>query len=163
MLGSDRCTRPLRTTFPTEEITTMPRTTTRAAAITVTALGLMGALAACAPSSAAGGDGAPANTDASYTDGTYTADGSYQAPSGTESITVEVTLADDKISDITVTPHATDPTAKGHQAEFVGGIADQVVGKDIDTLNVTKVSGSSLTSGGFKIAIEAIKEQALAS
>ena len=137
----------------------MPRPTTRAAALTFTALGLMGALAACAPTS-----GAPTgNTDASYTDGTYTADGSYQAPSGTESITVEVTLADDKITDITVTPHATDPTAKGHQAEFVGGIADQVVGKDIDTLNVTRVSGSSLTSGGFKIAIEAIKEQALES
>ena len=35
--------------------------------------------------------------------------------------------------------------------------------KDIDTLNVTRVSGSSLTSGGFKIAIAAIKEQALES
>ena len=76
---------------------------------------------------------------------------------------VELTLADDKITDITVTPHATDPTAKGHQAEFVGGIAEQVVGKDIDTLNVTKVSGSSLTSAGFKIAITAIKGEALES
>jgi uncharacterized protein with FMN-binding domain len=140
----------------------MPRPTTRTAALTATALGLMGALAACAPSAGGNGSGA-GNTDASYTDGTYIADGSYQAPSGTESITVELTLADDKITDITVTPHATDPTAKGHQAEFVGGIADQTVGKDIDTLNVTRVSGSSLTSGGFKIAIEAIKEQALES
>ena len=141
----------------------MPRATTRAAALSVTALGLMGALAACAPASTGGTDGGSANTDASYKDGTYTADGSYQAPSGTESITVELTLADDKITDITVTPHATDPTAKGHQAEFVGGIADQVVGKDIDTLNVTKVSGSSLTSAGFKIAITAIKGEALES
>ncbi|HEV7740988.1 MAG TPA: FMN-binding protein [Pseudolysinimonas sp.] len=143
----------------------MPRPTTRAAALTFTALGLMGALAACAPAGTPPTDagGGTTNTDASYTDGTYTADGSYNAPSGTESITVEVTLASDKITGITVTPHATDPTAKGHQAEFVGGIADQVVGKDIDTLNVTRVSGSSLTSGGFKIAIEAIKEQALES
>jgi uncharacterized protein with FMN-binding domain len=139
--------------------------TARAAALTFTALGLMGALAACAPATTGGGTdgGGTTNTDASYKDGTYSADGSYNAPSGTESITVEVTLAGDKITDITVTPHATDPTAKGHQAEFVGGIADQVVGKDIDTLNVTKVSGSSLTSGGFKIAIAAIKEQALES
>ena len=147
----------------------MPRQSTRAAALTFAGLGLMGALAACAPGSATGGTGGDtgggdtANTDATYADGTYTADGSYQAPSGTESITVELTLADDKITDITVTPHATDPTAKGHQAEFVGGIADQTVGKDIDTLNVTRVSGSSLTSGGFKIAIAAIKEQALES
>ena len=143
----------------------MPRLTTRSAALTVAGLGLMGALAACAPGTATGGspDGGSGNTDANYKDGTYTADGSYQAPSGTESITVEVTLADDKITAITVTPHATDATAKGHQAEFVGGIADQTVGKDIDTLNVTKVSGSSLTSGGFKIAIAAIKEEALES
>lgn len=143
----------------------MPRPTTRTAALAVTAFGLMGALAACAPSASGGtGDGGGGgNTDAAYKDGTYTADGSYQAPSGTESITVELTLADDTITDITVTPHATDPTAKGHQAEFVGGIAEQTVGKDIDTLNVTRVSGSSLTSGGFKIAIEAIKEQALES
>jgi uncharacterized protein with FMN-binding domain len=142
----------------------MPRLTTRATALTFAGLGLMGALAACAPASTGGDTGGDTgNTDASYKDGTYTADGSYQAPSGTESITVEVTLADDKITDITVTPHATDPTAKGHQAEFVGGIADQVVGKDIDTLNVTKVSGSSLTSAGFKIAITAIKGEALES
>lgn len=145
----------------------MPRQTTRAIALSFAGLGLMGALAACAPGSATGGgtgtDGGSTNTDATYADGTYTADGSYQAPSGTESITVEVTLADDKITDVVVTPHATDPTAKGHQAEFVGGIADQVVGEDIDTLNVTRVSGSSLTSGGFKIAIAAIKEQALES
>ena len=146
----------------------MPRQTTRAAALTFAGLGLMGALAACAPGSATGGgtdagDGGTANTDASYADGTYSADGSYNAPSGTESISVEVTLADDTITAITVTPHATDPTAKGHQAEFVDGIAEQTVGKDIDTLNVTRVSGSSLTSGGFKIAIEAIKEQALES
>jgi uncharacterized protein with FMN-binding domain len=146
----------------------MPRLTTRATALTFAGLGLMGALAACAPASTGGGDtggdtGNTGNTDANYADGTYTADGSYQAPSGTESITVELTLADDKITDITVTPHATDPTAKGHQAEFVGGIAEQVVGKDIDTLNVTKVSGSSLTSAGFKIAITAIKGEALES
>ena len=148
----------------------LARTSTRSAALTFAGLGLMGALAACAPGSATGGGtggdtggGDAGNTDATYADGTYTADGSYQAPSGTESITVELTLADDKITEITVTPHATDPTAKGHQAEFVGGIAEQTVGKDIDTLNVTRVSGSSLTSGGFKIAIAAIKEQALES
>lgn len=141
----------------------MPRQTTRTAALTFTALGLMGALAACAPTTGGGTDGGDGSTDASYKDGTYTADGSYQAPSGTESISVEVTLTDDKITDITVTPQATDPTAKGHQAEFVSGIADQTVGEDIDQLDVTRVSGSSLTSGGFKIAIAAIKEQALES
>ncbi|CAN5307107.1 hypothetical protein BH11ACT3_BH11ACT3_26070 [soil metagenome] len=148
----------------------MNRQTTRAAALTFAGLGLMGALAACAPGSATttdggttGADSGSANTDASYTDGSYTADGEYQAPSGKESITVEVTLAGDKITEVTVTPHATDPTAKGHQNEFVSGISGEVVGKDIDTLNVSRVSGSSLTSGGFNAAIDDIKAQALES
>jgi hypothetical protein len=137
------------------------QSSSRALAAAFAGLGLAGTLAACAP--AGGGDGGGGGTvDESYVDGTYTADGSYQAPSGTESITVELTLVDDTITDITVTPHATNPTAKGMQTNFAGGIADQVVGQDIDKLNVTRVSGSSLTSGGFKIAIAAIKEDALA-
>ena len=134
---------------------------TRAFATAFAGLGVIGALAGCSAPSADPGTDTGGSTDASYTDGDYTADGSYQAPSGTESITVEVTLADDKVTSITVTPHATDPTAKGMQTNFAGGIADQVVGQDIDQLNITRVSGSSLTSGGFKIAITAIKAEAL--
>ncbi len=137
------------------------RAQSRAMAVAFAGLGIAGALSACAPASTGGGTGG-GTVDESYADGTYTADGSYQAPSGTESITVELTLADDVVTDITVTPQASDPTAKGMQANFAGGIADQVVGQDIDQLNVSRVSGSSLTSGGFKIAIAAIKEDALA-
>jgi uncharacterized protein with FMN-binding domain len=140
----------------------MPRPTTRALTLTFAGLGAMAALAACSSPGGTSSDGG-SNVDESYTDGSYTADGSYQAPSGTESITVELTLANDTITEITVTPHATDPTASGMQSSFAGGISDQVVGQDIDQLNVTRVSGSSLTSGGFAIAIAAIKEQALAS
>jgi hypothetical protein len=34
------------------------------------------------------------------------------------------------------------------------------VGKNIDELNVSKVAGSSLTSGGFNQAVEKIKQEA---
>lgn len=129
----------------------------RALAVAFAGLGFAGALSACASTGGGGG-----NVDESYADGTYTADGSYQAPSGTESITVELTLTDDTITGITVTPQASDPTAKGMQTNFAGGIADEVVGQDIDQLNVTRVAGSSLTQGGFRIAVAAIKEDALA-
>jgi len=144
----------------------MPSSTPRTVALTLAGLGMMSALAACAPGGTGGGGdsgtGGGATVDESYNDGTYSADGSYQAPSGTESITVELTLEDDIITDITVTPHATDPTAKGMQASFAGGIAEQVVGQDIDQLQVTRVAGSSLTSAGFATAIEAIKAEARA-
>ena len=128
-------------------------------------LGLTATLAGCAPAATGSdpGTGGGTTTDAEYTDGTYTADGSYVAPSGPESITVEITLADDVVTDVVVTPHATDSEAKVHQGEFVDGIAAEVVGKDIDTLNVSRVGGSSLTSDGFNAALATIKADALAS
>ena len=98
-----------------------------------------------------------------YADGTYTAEGDYVSPAGPSHVTVEITLEGDVVSAVTVTPLATDPTSKGFQTQFADGIAAVVEGQDIDTLNVSRVGGSSLTSGGFEDAIEKIKAEALAS
>jgi hypothetical protein len=46
------------------------------------------------------------------------------------------------------------------QGEFISGIAGVVVGKNIDSIKVDKVGGSSLTSGGFNAAVDAIKADA---
>jgi len=105
-------------------------------------------------------DGA-ATTDASYTDGSYTATGDYQSPNGAETIGVELTLKDDVVTEVTITPNASNPNTVRYQGEFKDGIAAEVVGKDIDTLNVTKVAGSSLTSTGFNAAVETIKKDAI--
>lgn len=119
------------------------------------------ALSGCAASgAAAGGSDTGADTSASYADGDYSAEASYLSPAGEESITVELTLEGDVVTDITVTPEAVDPQARTFQERFAGGIADIVVGKDIDTLDVSRVAGSSLTSAGFATAIEAIKAEA---
>lgn len=116
-------------------------------------LGIAGALVGCA--------GPTFDTSAVYADGTYDATGDYAAPSGPESIEVEVTLKDDVITDVTVTPNASGGQPAQHQTKFAGGIAPTVVGKDIDTLQITRVAGSSLTSGGFNDAISQIKAEAL--
>lgn len=137
-------------------------------------LGLVGALAGCSSASAtdassagssdaSSGSSSSADTSASYTDGTYTEDGDYTSPGGPQSVTVKLTLAGDKVTAVTVSGHATDPTAKSYQAQFVDGISAAIVGKDIDTLNVSRVAGSSLTSGGFNAALKAIKADALSS
>ena len=135
-------------------------------------LALTGALAGCSAAEDAGTDAGTsdsgtsgsgtADTSAVYTDGTYTAEGSYQAPSGTESVDVTITLKGDVITAVEVVSNATDPQAKQHQGEFIAGISDVVVGKDIDTIKVDKVGGSSLTSGGFNKAVEEIKADAAA-
>jgi uncharacterized protein with FMN-binding domain len=136
-------------------------------ALGVAGIGLLGALAACSTPAdgPAESEGAPANADTSaeYTDGTYEATGGYTAPSGPEQVVVEITLEDDIVTAVTVTPQATDGNAKQFQTRFADGIAAEVVGKDIDTLDVSRVGGSSLTSGGFNDALEQIKAQALAS
>lgn len=122
-------------------------------------LALTGALAGC---SAAADAGSGTGVTGPYTDGTYTAEGSYQAPSGTESVDVTITLKGDVITAVEVVSNATDPQAKQHQGEFIAGISDVVVGKDIDAIKVDKVGGSSLTSGGFNKAVEEIKADAAA-
>ncbi|HWI32365.1 MAG TPA: FMN-binding protein [Microbacterium sp.] len=98
----------------------------------------------------------------SYTDGTYTAEGSYQTPESIETIDVTVTLADGVITDVGVVGHPTKPETEEYQGKFIGGISDEVVGKSIDEINVSRVAGSSLTSGGFNKAIEEIKSEAAA-
>jgi uncharacterized protein with FMN-binding domain len=150
-------------------------TTPRLLAVGFAGLGLTAALAGCtaAPSSDGGTDtpaggsqdgvDSSADTSAEYADGTYTATGDYISPAGPSQVTVEITLAGDAVTAVTVTPLSSDPTAKGFQTKFANGIADVVVGQDIDTLNVSRVGGSSLTSGGFNDALEQIKAEALAS
>lgn len=108
-------------------------------------------------SSSSGGD-----ASGTYTDGTYTADGSYQTPETVEEITVTLTLADGVVTEVEVSGDPKAPETERYQGEFIDGIADEVVGKPIDELNVSRVAGSSLTSGGFNDAVASIKEQAAA-
>jgi len=102
-----------------------------------------------------------ATSTGTYTDGTYEAEGEYQAPGESETITVEVTLEDSIVTAVTVTPQATSGNAARYQAEFADGIGDIVVGENIDDLDVDRVAGSSLTSTGFNAAIEEIKADAV--
>jgi len=114
-------------------------------------------VAGCAADAPAGPD---TITSGDYADGTYTESGDYQAPSGSETVEVTLTLADNVITEVEVVGDATDGQAKLHQGEFADGIADVVVGKNIDEISVDKVGGSSLTSGGFNAAVDAIKADA---
>ena len=135
----------------------MRQLTPTATGLVLGSIALSAVLVGCSAPADAGS--APA-TGGPYEDGTYTESGSYQSPNGTETIDVTVTLADDIITDVEVVGHGESPDSKLHQGEFIDGIAAIVVGKDIDDISVSKVAGSSLTSGGFTKAIEAIKADA---
>ncbi len=52
------------------------------------------------------------------------------------------------------------PTTKLYQERFASGIQEEINGKKLDDLEVDKVAGSSLSSGGFSEAAEKIKSEA---
>ena len=135
------------------------------------ALALAGCSATTTDSSKGGGSddstrstGGDTGTDGggAYADGTYTAEGSYSTPESVESISVTVTLENDVVTDVEVNGDPQKRESVQYQGQFIGGIADVVVGEDIDDISVSRVAGSSLTSAGFNQAIEAIKAEAAA-
>ncbi len=114
------------------------------------------------PTSTASAKASAAASDSVYIDGTYTADGSYQTPESVETISVTVTLQDDVITAVSVSGNPQKRESEEYQSKFIGGISSEVVGKSIDEISVSRVAGSSLTSGGFNQAIETIKAEAAA-
>ncbi|WP_396643757.1 hypothetical protein [Microbacterium sp.] len=112
-----------------------------------------------APSTSAAAGGSSAG---SYTDGTYEATGQYATPESVETVDVTLTIADDTVTDVTVTGDPQAAESRRYQSEFIGGIKDEVVGKKVDEISVSKVAGSSLTSGGFMEALATIKSEARA-
>lgn len=142
----------------------------------LTAVAGIALLAGCAPSASEAEESTTTDTGSStdsdtgatgsdggsgsYADGTYTADGSYATPESVETISVTVTLEGDVVTAVEVTGDPQKRESEQYQGQFIGGIADVVVGEDIDDLQVSRVAGSSLTSGGFNDAIETIKSEA---
>lgn len=102
------------------------------------------------------------SSSGTYTDGTYEASGSYQTPESVETIDVTITLADGVITAVEVTGDPQRSESERYQSAFISGIEDVVVGESIDDISVSRVAGSSLTSGGFNQAIDEIKSEAQA-
>lgn len=95
-----------------------------------------------------------------YKDGTYSAEGSYITHVGPEKMIVKVTLKNNLITDSEITKEATDPVSVHYQSVFDAGYKPQVIGKDISTVHLSKISSSSLTPNGFNDALKKIEAQA---
>src|ERR1035441_743091 len=78
-----------------------------------------------------------------YTDGTYSATGSYGSPGGQEQLSVTLTITNDIITAVSVTPGAYDRRSQNYQNIFISGYKQYVLGKNIANVNLTRVSGSS--------------------
>ena len=79
----------------------------------------------------------------------HTATVSYLAPSGNEDVGLSVTVADGKITAVSVENKATDGVSRRYQDSFAQGISGAVVGKKLSELNLSAVGGASLTTAAF--------------
>lgn len=95
-------------------------------------------------------------------DGTYTVIGGYQSPNGAETVVVTVSVIDGIVTEASVVPQSSNATSSRYQGQFAGGIADEVVGKPLAEVQVTRVAGSSLTGRGFNEALDQIRAEAQA-
>jgi uncharacterized protein with FMN-binding domain len=100
------------------------------------------------------------SSSSSYKDGTYTASGSYRTPETVETINVTLTVKDNVVSDASIQQSPQDRESVEYQAAFKENYKSYVVGKKISDIQLSRVSGSSLTSSGFNTALEQIKTQA---
>lgn len=95
-----------------------------------------------------------------YKNGEYNAVGEYTVPGAKEQLGVTLTLTDGVVTAVEVEQLATLPISKMKQKEFAENYKAQVMGKNIDDVELSKISGSSLTPKGFNDAVEKIKTQA---
>ncbi len=95
-----------------------------------------------------------------YTDGTYSATGTYQSPAGSEDVSVTLVIQNDTVLSSTFSATSDSGKSREYQKKFSDGYISQVVGKKLSDINVGKVSGSSLTGKGFNDAVRQIQAQA---
>lgn len=99
-------------------------------------------------------------TAADYQDGTYTTDVTYQTPKRDEyGVNVSLTLTKDIVTDAKVI-YSNGAEKDPNAAKFEAAYKTEVIGKDIDTLNLARVGGASLTTAAFNNALVKIKADA---
>ena len=102
----------------------------------------------------------PPATKGKYKNGTYTAVGNYESPAGTEQVTLTVTLANGVITDSQFQASSQVRRSQHYMDIFSANYKPLVIGKNIADVQLSQVSGSSLTPQGFTDALAKIKAQA---
>jgi hypothetical protein len=115
---------------------------------------------AAASSGSAATNSTPGTASSTYKSGTYSASASYRTPESTESIKISLTVENDTVTSSSVQQVASDRESAEYQASFKQNYQSYVVGKKLSDIQLSHVSGSSLTSNGFNAALEQIKSQA---
>ncbi len=95
-----------------------------------------------------------------YKNGTYTAEGTYRSPAKMETIKTDIVLEDGVVKSAVFYENSTNEVSQKLQKMFKEGFEKEVVGKNIEEINLGVVNGSSLTPKGFMDALNKIKTEA---
>lgn len=93
-----------------------------------------------------------------YADGTYEATGWYGSLPSHQDVTL--TLEGGVVTAVSLTTPAEDTASLGHQQRFADALGDEIVGFDVDTIDVQRLAGASGCSEGFMSALAEIKTAA---
>ncbi|MDO5081471.1 hypothetical protein [Buchananella hordeovulneris] len=118
-----------------------------------------------APATAAPAESAsPAGMDSSAApaagEQTFSATADYVVPAGTNQITVELTVAGDKITGAKATYNTGDEKSAQFAEAFDKEFAGTVVGQPLSTYTPATIAGASLTTKGFTAALDQIRAEA---
>lgn len=102
-------------------------------------------------------------TNASYKDGTYSEATSFSTPGGPDKLTVSLTLKDNVVTAVKADASSSDPESEEYDNRFLAAYEKLVVGKNINDISLSRVSGASLTTTGFNEALTQIKQDAAIS
>jgi hypothetical protein len=97
--------------------------------------------------------------DTTYKNGTYSSQANYRTPDGSYSITVAMTIANDIVSNSTVTFDAKG-ARDSYSKRFLSSYGSKVTGSDLSNVSLSRVGGASLTTNAFNNAVNSIKKQA---
>lgn len=88
---------------------------------------------------------------------TYSTSVSYEVPNGTQSMSVTLILENGIIISANTTHSMTGKSAS-YQKNFQSSYQNQVIGKNINNINLSRVGGASITTNAFNQAIYSIRQ-----
>lgn len=94
-----------------------------------------------------------------FLDGTYQSSISYRVPEGKYSMDVAITITNDIVTAVNTTFNSR-AEHDSYTRRFVKSYESSVIGKDIETLNLSRVGGASLTTKAFNDALDTIRTDA---
>lgn len=140
---------------PSDDTASTPPVSTTAPATT-------GSTSTSTGTPATSGSSTSSASASSYKDGTYTADAQYYVPHGYEDIKVTLIVANGVVTNSSIVNSENSRDSATYQQVFAAEYKSKVVGKSLNSINLSYVAGASDTTQGFNDAVSQIQSQAKA-